>query len=142
MNEENKTRVGMGVMILRDGKVLMGRRKTSHGVGEYAFPGGHLEYMESFEDYVRRETREECGVEIKNIKFLHVGNVFHYAPKHYVNLVLLAEWESGEPQILEPEKIEDWQWYSLDNLPEPVFIQTGLAIESYKTGTNYYDAVQ
>jgi 8-oxo-dGTP diphosphatase len=142
MNEEQKPRVGMGIMILKNGKVLMGKRKTSHGVGEYAFPGGHLEYMESFEDCVRRETREECGVEIKNIKFLHVGNVFHYAPKHYVNLVLLADWESGEPQVLEEDKIEGWQWYELDNLPEPVFIQTGLAIESYKTGQNYYDAVQ
>jgi 8-oxo-dGTP diphosphatase len=142
MNEEQKPRVGMGVMILRDGKVLMGKRKASHGVGEYAFPGGHLEYMESFEDCIKREVMEESGIIIKNIKFLHVGNIFHYTPKHYVNVVLLAEWESGEPQILEPEKIEDWQWYDLHNLPEPVFIQTGLAIESYKTGKNYYDAVK
>ncbi len=140
--ETERPKVGMGVMILKDGKVLMGKRKTSHGVGEWAFPGGHLEYMESFEDCARREVMEEAGIEIKNIRFLHVGNIFHYTPKHYVNLVLLAEWESGDPQVLEPEKLEDWQWCSLDNLPEPVFIQTGLAIQSYNTGNNYYDKVQ
>ncbi len=62
-----KPKVGIGVMILKDGKVLLGKRKGSHGAGQYAFPGGHLEYMESFEDCARRETREECGIEIQNI---------------------------------------------------------------------------
>ncbi len=140
--EDKRPKVGMGVMILKDGKVLMGQRKVSHGIGEYAFPGGHLEYMESFEDCAKREVMEEAGIKIKNIKFLHVGNIFHYAPKHYVNIVLLAEWESGEPQVLEPEKLESWQWYNLDDLPDPVFIQTGLAIKSYKTGNNYYDSIK
>ncbi len=140
--ETPQPKVGMGIMIMRDGKVLMGKRKTSHGVGEYAFPGGHLEYMESFEDCARREVMEEAGIKIKHIRFLHVGNILHYAPKHYVNVVLFAEWESGEAQVLEPDKLEEWQWYDMDNLPSPVFIQTGLAIESYKTGKNYYDKVE
>ncbi|TSC60080.1 MAG: excinuclease ABC subunit A, partial [Parcubacteria group bacterium Gr01-1014_107] len=49
----------------KDGKVLLGKRKGSHGVGEYAFPGGKLEYLESFGECARREVREECGIEIK-----------------------------------------------------------------------------
>jgi len=143
MDQENqRPKVGMGIMVFKDGKILMGRRKSSHGQGEYAFPGGHLEYMESFEACARRETLEEAGIEIKNIKFLHVGNIFHYAPKHYVNIVVSADWESGEPENREPDKLEGWGWYDLDHLPEPVFIQTGLAIESYKSGKDYYDAVQ
>jgi 8-oxo-dGTP diphosphatase len=40
-----ETKIGIGVMVFKDGKVLMARRKGSHGQGEYAFPGGHLEYM-------------------------------------------------------------------------------------------------
>ena len=48
-NPQPQTRVGIGVIILKDGKVLLGKRKGSHGAGEYAFPGGHLEYMESFD---------------------------------------------------------------------------------------------
>ena len=51
---ENHPKVGVGVMVLKDGKVLLTRRKGSHGAGEYSFPGGHLEYMESFEDCARR----------------------------------------------------------------------------------------
>lgn len=49
-------KVGIGVMIFKDGKVLLGKRKGSHGDGEYSFPGGHLNYMESFEDCAQRET--------------------------------------------------------------------------------------
>lgn len=42
--------VGVGVLILRDGKVLLGRRKGSHGAGCWSAPGGHLEFGEVVED--------------------------------------------------------------------------------------------
>jgi 8-oxo-dGTP diphosphatase len=38
-------KVGVGVMIVKEATVLLGQRKGSHGNGEFAFPGGHLEYM-------------------------------------------------------------------------------------------------
>jgi 8-oxo-dGTP diphosphatase len=41
--------VGIGVTVVRDGTVLLGRRLGSHGAGEYSTPGGHLDYLESFE---------------------------------------------------------------------------------------------
>lgn len=77
---DNQDKVGVGVMVLKDGKVLLSKRKGSHGSGEYAFPSGHLEYMEGFEECARRETKEECGIEIQNIKFLFLANVDRYAP--------------------------------------------------------------
>ena len=98
--ENNYPKVGVGVMILKDGKVLMHKRKGTHGGGEFALPGGHLEYMESFEDCVRREVREEAGILIKNIRFLRILNLKLYAPKHYVDLGFVADWASGEPKIL------------------------------------------
>jgi len=73
-------------MIFKDGKVLLGRRKGSHGEGEYAWPGGHLEYMESIKECARREVREETGMEIKNIRFLRIYNLKEYAPKHYLDI--------------------------------------------------------
>ena len=129
----------MGIMILKDGKILLGKRKNSHGSGEYAFPGGHLEYMESFEGCAKRETKEECGIEIENIRFQYLANLTKYASKHYVQIGLAADWKSGEPSVLEPEKCESWDWYDIDNLPESTFETVGWAIESYKTGKNYRD---
>src|SRR6187549_2849165 len=99
-----RTMVGVGVMIVKNGKVLMALRKASHGAGTYQFPGGHLEYMESFAECARREVREECGIEIQSIEFTYTANVIAFAPKHYVHIGLKADWKSGEPQQLEPEK--------------------------------------
>ncbi len=138
--KDNYPKVGVGVMIIKNGKVLFHKRKGSHGDGEYAWPGGHLEYMESFEDCVRREVYEEAGIEIKNIKFLRLLNLKSYAPKHYVDLGFIAEWASGEPQILEPEKNDGWNWYDMDELPSPRFKSVDTYIEAYKTGKNYFDA--
>ena len=140
MNQNfRQPRVGIGVMIMKNGKVLLSKRKESHGAGEYAFPGGHLEYMESFEDCARRETREECGIEIENVRFQLLANLIQYAPKHYVHIGLIADWKSGEPEVLEPEKAESWDWYNLNDLPKPLFATIMTAIQNYNNGKNYYD---
>jgi len=132
--------VGVGVMIFKDGKILLGKRKASHGDGEYAFPGGHLDYMESYEGCARRETKEETGIEIKNVRFQLLSNMKEYAPKHYVHIGMIADWSSGEPQVLEPEKSESWSWYSLDQLPRPIFVTTELAVRAKQGGQIFFDA--
>ncbi|MEK7707165.1 MAG: NUDIX domain-containing protein [Verrucomicrobiota bacterium] len=126
-------------MIIHDGKILLGKRKGAHGAGEYAFPGGHVEYLESFEQCARREVAEECGIEIDNIRFQFLANIKAYPPTHYVHVGVLADWKSGEPQVLEPEKCEQCDWYPLDQLPAPLFYACRLAIDSYQTSRTYYD---
>lgn len=139
MDEEPKVKVGIGVMIMKDGKVLMHRRKGAHGEDTYAWPGGHMEYMESFENCAKRETMEEAGIEITNIRFLRLMNLKDYAPKHYVDVGLVADWKSGEPRMMEPDKGDDWCWYDLDNLPQPLFATIPSYIEAYKNGRYFYD---
>jgi 8-oxo-dGTP diphosphatase len=139
MTQEKSLRVGIGVMVFKGEKVLMGKRKGSHGAGEYAWPGGHLEYMESFIDCAKREVLEETGMEIQNVRFLRLANIKIYAPKHCVDIALIADWKSGEPKVMEPEKCEGWGWYDLDNLPKPLFATIHTAIEAYKTGRIFWD---
>ncbi|MBP6867174.1 NUDIX domain-containing protein [Candidatus Shapirobacteria bacterium] len=134
-----KPKVGVGIMILKNGKVLLGKRKGSHGEGEFAFPGGHLEYMESFANCAKREIAEECGIKVKNIRFQFLANITKYTPKHYVHIGLLADWKSGEPKVLEPDKSESWSWYNITHLPSPIFEMCQLAIDSYKNGKIYFD---
>ncbi len=131
--------VGVGVMIFFKGKILLGKRKGSHGEGEYAFPGGHLDYLETIESCAKRETFEETGLVIKNIKFQFLANVRHYKPKHYLHIGVIADYQSGRVQLREPEKCESWGWYDLNKLPKPLFKMVKLAIVSYRTKKIYFD---
>ena len=135
----HQIKVGIGVMVFKDGKVLLGKRRGSHGQGEYAWPGGHLEYMESFEQCAKREVREETGIEVTNVRFLRLMNLKHYAPKHYVDIGLMVDWLSGEPKVMEPDRIESWGWYDPEHLPWPLFNTIESYLEALKTGKNYFD---
>lgn len=139
MASSDVVKVGVGVMVFKEGRILLSKRKGSHGSGEYAFPGGHLEYMESFAGCAIRETREECGIEIQNINFQFLANIVQYSPKHFTHIGLIADWKSGDPVVLEPEKAESWDWFELDSLPEPLFEICRLAVESYRNKRSYYD---
>ena len=141
MNTIDKGRpvVGVGAMIFKDGKVLLAKRKGAHGAGEYAFPGGHLEHMESFEECARRETKEECGIDIENVRFQFVANIKQYEPKHYLHIGVVADWKSGEPKVLEPKKAEHWDWYALTELPSPMFSMCMLAFDQANIGSICWD---
>lgn len=129
-------------MVIKDGKILLGQRQSqsTHGEGQYAYPGGKLDHMESFEECAKRETREEAGIEITNIKLIRLLNFKDYAPRHFVDIAVRADWESGEPRVLEPDKVADWAWYDFDSLPKPLFKACPSAIEALTTGQVYWDA--
>ena len=126
MNTSTNTplpRVGVGVIVLREGLVLLGKRKGSHGAGTWALPGGHLEFRESVEDCARRETEEETGLRLKTIRpGPYTNDVVASEARHYVTVFVQASAEGGEPQILEPEKCEGWAWFKWSELPENLFL--------------------
>lgn len=134
MTDIARPKIGTAVWIRRDGKVLVGKRLGSNGAGTYGAPGGHLEMQESFEENVLRETAEEAGVEIANIRLIVATN--DRTPEygtHYVTLHFVADWVSGEPQNLEPHKCEGWAWYPWQDLPKPLFAP---ARNFYESGYN------
>lgn len=115
--------VGIGVCILKDEKFLWGKRKNSHGAGSWSFPGGHLEYNETWQECAKRETLEETGIEIKNVRFAVVTNdIFPNEEKHYVTIFMIADYSAGEVKVMEPEKCAEWKWFDWNNPPQPLFI--------------------
>ncbi len=120
MNERPK--VGVGVCIVKDNKVLLGKRLNSHGQGLWAFPGGHLEFGESLAECAHREVAEETGLVIGNIRRgPYTEDFFAVENKHYITIIMVADYVSGIATVLEPHKCEQWQWFSLDQLPQPLF---------------------
>lgn len=115
--------VGTAVFIRRDGKVLLGKRIRSHGVGTWHPPGGYLEMNETWEGCAAREAFEETGLTITNVRFITATNdIFVSEEKHFVTLHLVADCASGEVENKEPDKHDGWGWFSWDSLPQPLFL--------------------
>ena len=115
--------VGVGAIVLREGKVLLGKRKSSHGEGTWCFPGGHLEFGEAPEECAIREVYEEAGITIKNVRRGPFTNdFFEQTQKHYITIYMIADFDEGEVRVMEPEKCEQWQWFSWNDLPQPLFL--------------------
>lgn len=127
---ENRPLVGVGVIVMRDGKVLLGRRRNAHGAGTWQFPGGHLEFNESIEACARREVFEETGLCIWNLRRgPYTEDRFPDDGKHYVTLYVLADFNGGELTLKEPDKCDRWDWFSWDDLPAPKFIPLANLVE-------------
>eukprot|EP00249_Psilotum_nudum_P007860 c20871_g1_i1 orf=162-584(+) len=128
--------VGVGVIVVRGGShVLVGRRRSSVGNATFALPGGHLDFGESLEECAAREVMEETGLSIKNIRFAWVTNCVmrnEVQPSHYVTIFMRAEQSNvaDEPQNLEPDKCDGWDWVEWPHIPQPVFMPLQSLIDS------------
>lgn len=123
--EEVNPGVGVGVMILRDGKVLLGRRYEEYTDvfnqgGTWTMPGGKLEYGESFEEGAKREIFEETGLKLNNLKIICINNNKN-EHVHFVIIGMLCDDFNGEPEVMEPNKISEWRWFNLNELPEKLY---------------------
>ena len=123
MNEQ--VRVGVSVLIEKDGMVLMGLRKGSHGAGTWAFPGGHVDFGEGPIMTARREVFEETGMDVGAVQVVRTmpwcNGYFPEVNRQYITLYLRAEYIGGEPKLIEPHKCEGWRWVSWDSPPTPLF---------------------
>ncbi len=139
--EKKKVGVGIGVLLLRDGKVLFGKRHSDpekadselHGEGTWTIPGGKLEFGESFEDGAYRETYEEVGIKINKEKLKCVSVSNDVVPDaHFVTIGFLCEDFDGQVEVKEPDEITEWEWFPLGNLPSPLFFPSARIIENYR----------
>ena len=115
--------VGVGIILIRNDRILLLKRKREHGSGTWSTPGGHLEFGQEIEECARQEAKEETGIDIEDIKFLSLTNdIFPQEDKHYITIWVTAEALSDNAQNLEPHMHEEIGWFAVNKLPEPLFI--------------------
>lgn len=127
--------VGCGALIVNDKKetLLLKRGAESRNqAGFWSKPGGTVEFGEKIEDAIKREIKEELGVEIELIEFLGFTNhIMKEENQHWLSISYLARITKGEPKNLEPEKHDEIRWFKFDNLPEKLAQTTSEIIEEY-----------
>ena len=95
-------RVAVGAVVLKDGKVLLVKRRDPPNAGQWAIPGGTIRLGETLQQAAEREIFEETGIRIRAEAPIYIFDVIDRDPKgrtryHYVIADVLARYLDGEP---------------------------------------------
>jgi len=134
MKHTRYTKVGCGALIVNDdNEVLLLKRasKLKDEPGEWARPGGRVEFCEKAEDAVIRETKEELGIDIEVLHFMDMTQVIN-KDRHWIALGYLARHVNGTVKNLEPQKHQDVRWFPIDKVPKNLTVYTKKAIDVYR----------
>lgn len=93
--------IGLGAIVWKDGKVLMVQRGRPPRQGIWSLPGGLQMLGETVADGIRREIREETGIEIDLLGLVEVVDSVQRDPAdrvlyHFTIIDYAARWRSGE----------------------------------------------
>jgi 8-oxo-dGTP diphosphatase len=121
--QKKKVMVGVSVLVKNGDRILLEKRQNTHGAGTWGPPSGHIDFGELPEETAVRETQEETGVSISDVKFRVITNdVFEAEEKHYISVWFEANYVSGEARVKAPEEESEIGWFGWDNLPQPLFL--------------------
>lgn len=137
-DEKKRVGAGFGVILERDGKILLGMRHPDpdkadsafRSAGEWCLPGGKLEWGESLEEGAIREVKEETGITIHDPQVISVHNCRN-EHAHFMTVGLLAHQWEGKASVMEPDEIIKWQWFDLHDLPSPRYFPSSEVIENH-----------
>jgi 8-oxo-dGTP diphosphatase len=116
-----RVHVGTAALIINPlNRLLMIRRSlnATHGAGQWAVPGGWLDYGETPEEGVLRELKEEVDIDAKQARFVGLVINTHPAPvDHVVCLFYKVPFDPFcRPVIQEPDKTIEHDWVPINRI--------------------------
>ena len=125
--------VGTGAVIInQNNEILMLLRNKEPEIGCWSIPGGAVEFLETLEDAIIREVKEEVGVTVGIIALLGATNhILHEEGIHWVTMPFFVTILKGEPINLEPQKHADMRWFPIQHLPKNVTTITHKTLEDF-----------
>jgi NAD+ diphosphatase len=101
------------IVLVRDESRVLLARSPGFPPGMYSVLAGFVEPGESIEEAIKREVREEVGIEVANVRY------FGSQPWPFPNSLMIgftADYAGGELRV-DPTEIEDAGWYEADEFP-------------------------
>lgn len=124
----SKVEVAVGAVVRRGDEILLVRRGRGTAVGQWAIPGGRVEFGEALKAAVAREVQEETGLDVAVGRFLgwaeRMGD--DPAPYHYVILDFAAEPVDPRASARPGDDADEVAWVRTDEL-ETYALVAGLA---------------
>jgi mutator protein MutT len=122
-------------LFIKDNKVLLTRRiNTGYQDGKYMVPSGHVEAGETFTQALRREIKEEVGIDLTNADFkvVHIMNRLSGQKVPRVDVFFkIINWQ-GDIINAEPDLCDQVDWFEIDNLPDNTVHYLKFAFECIK----------
>ena len=123
--------VAVGGLMLRNGKVLLVKRKNPPGKGLWAIPGGRVRFCERLHQAVEREVLEETGLKVSPIRLIYVAEIvengFHYIILDYLCDILGGKVRAGGD-------VEDVKWFDINTLGDDVTNSTRKLVDMVRNG--------
>lgn len=117
--------LGIGAVILNaEGEILLMKRSRNlpsdrTTVGMWSIPGGEVEFGERVTDALRREIKEEIGVEITIDKLIgHWDQILPKSNIHWHSVTFACRISKGTPKIMEAKKFEQLKWFPINKIPK------------------------
>jgi 8-oxo-dGTP diphosphatase len=121
----DRPQIAVGAVVLHDGGLLMVRRGREPAKGLWTIPGGRVEHGEYLADALKREVREETGLDIEVKELLGILEV--PADPHYVILDYVAV-PLGSSEAVAGDDVDEVRWVPLDEVTKldctPRFVET------------------
>ena len=132
----NKPQPGVGLIIKRNGKIILGRRHNEPMPGSWQLPGGWIHFGESPEQTVQRQLKGFQGLVVGESRFVtYTNNVFDQQT-HSLSLYFMLDCKNDNQYLLKTsDKNADWHWADWNKLPQPLFLPLQLL---KKSGFNPY----
>ncbi len=112
MNEKKYPEPTVGGLILNDKKQVF-LAKSHKWKNRFTIPGGHIELGETVEEALKREIKEEIGLEIEPIRFLIMQEAIYseefYKSKHFIFLDYLCEAKTTDVKV-DKDEMQDFVW--------------------------------